>query len=277
MDATSHWSLERDGAVAVATFRRPPRNLMTMGAMSELEALLGTVADDTDITVLVLTGGVPGYFVAHADLDDLAALGRGEPVEGDPGSWARAFARLDSMPQVVVAAVNGQAWGGGCELSLACTLRVAATSAHFGQPEVAVGIIPGAGGTQRLPRLVGAGRAAELVLSARIIDATEAHRIGLVEAVLPDDDFVDHVRAWVEPIATKPRHAVVAAKRAIMDGLKGSLADGLALETRLFLECQLRPDTVAIQERAAAVERATDPDMVVDLAATEAAPERRGP
>jgi enoyl-CoA hydratase/carnithine racemase len=165
---------------------------------------------------------VPGYFVAHADLDDLAALGRGEAVAGDPGSWARAFALLDAMPQVVVAAVNGQAWGGGCELSLACTLRVAATSAHFGQPEVAVGIIPGAGGTQRLPRLVGAGRAAELILSARTIDAAEAHRIGLVEAVLPDEGFLDHVRAWVEPIATKPRHAVVAGKRAILDGLKGS-------------------------------------------------------
>ena len=90
------------------------------------------------------------------------------------------------MPQPVVAAVDGQAWGGGCELSLACTLRVASERAHFGQPEVAVGIIPGAGGTQRLPRLVGAGRAAELVLSARIIDAPEALRIGLVEAVLPD-------------------------------------------------------------------------------------------
>ena len=90
------------------------------------------------------------------------------------------------MPQPVVAAIDGQAWGGGCELSLACTLRVASERAHFGQPEVAVGIIPGAGGTQRLPRLVGAGRAAELVLSARIIDAAEALRIGLVEAVLPD-------------------------------------------------------------------------------------------
>jgi enoyl-CoA hydratase len=265
----SHWSLEGEGPVALATFTRPPRNLMTMAAMGELEALLTGVAEDPDVTVLVLTGGVPGYFVAHADLDDLAALGRGEAVAGDPGSWARAFALLDTMPQVVVAAVNGQAWGGGCELSLACTLRVAATSAHFGQPEVAVGIIPGAGGTQRLPRLVGAGRAAELILSARIIDAAEAHRIGLVEAVLPDEGFLDHVRAWVEPIATKPRHAVVAGKRAILDGLKGSLPDGLALEGRLFLECQLRPDTVAIQEHAAGVERASDPTAVVELGAAE--------
>jgi enoyl-CoA hydratase len=261
----SHWSIEHDGPVAIATFTRPPRNLMSMAAMGELEVLLDEVSRDERVTVLVLTGGVPGYFVAHADLDDLAALGRGEPVEGDPGSWGRAFALLDSMPQPVVAAANGQAWGGGCELSLACTLRVAAASAHYGQPEVAVGIIPGAGGTQRLPRLIGPGRAAELILSGRIIDAEEALRIGLVEAVLPDDGFVEHVRRWVDPIATKPRHAVIAAKRAILDGLRMRFEDGLRREGQLFLECQLRPDTVAIQERVADVERAAPPDEVVDL------------
>ena len=162
------WTLTRHGAAALATFNRPPRNLMSMAAMGELESLLHGVAGDESVTVLVLTGGVPGYFVAHADLDDLSALGRGEPVEGDPGSWSRAFDLLSTMPQPVVAAVGGQAWGGGCELALACTIRVAAASAHFGQPEVAVGIIPGAGGTQRLPRVVGPGRAAEMVLSGRV-------------------------------------------------------------------------------------------------------------
>src|SRR3954464_10915344 len=104
---------------------------MSMAAMGELESLLQEVAADETITVVVLTGGVPGYFVAHADLDDLSALGRGEPVEGDPGSWGRVCALLESMPQPTVAAINGQAWGGGCEISLACTLRVAAQSAHL--------------------------------------------------------------------------------------------------------------------------------------------------
>jgi enoyl-CoA hydratase len=261
----THWTLEHDGPVAIATFARPPRNLMSMAAMTELEGLLAEVALDDRVNVLVLTGGVPGYFVAHADLDDLAALGRGEPIEGDPGSWARAFALLDSMPQPVVAAANGQAWGGGCELSLACTMRVAAASAHDGQPEVSVGIIPGGGGTQRLPRLIGAGRAADLILSGRIVTADEALRIGLVEAVLPDEGFLDAVRAWVDPIATKPRHAVLAAKRAILDGLRLPLHEGLAMEGRLFLECQLRPDTVEIQQRVADVERSTPADQVVDL------------
>ncbi len=233
--------------------------------MGELERLLGEVAADASVNVLVLTGGVPGYFVAHADLDDLAALGRGEQVEGDPGSWGRSFALLESMPQPVVAAVDGQAWGGGCELSLACTLRVASDRAHFGQPEVAVGIIPGGGGTQRLPRLIGAGRAADLVLSGRIIDATEALRIGLVEAVLPHDNFLARVHEWVTPIATKPPAAVRAAKRAIIEGLRLPLDEGLRLEGRLFIECQTRPETVAIQERVADVERNTPPGERVDL------------
>jgi enoyl-CoA hydratase len=261
----THWELERRGAAALATFSRPPRNLMSMAAMTELEALLGTVAADPEIAVLVLTGGVDGYFVAHADLDDLMALGRGEPVEGDPGSWGRAFAQLAAMPQPVVAAIDGQAWGGGCELALACTLRVASERAHFGQPEVAVGIIPGGGGTQRLPRLVGAGRAAELILSARIIDAAEALRIGLVEAVLPTDDFVAHVLQWVEPMATKPRAALFAAKRSMVDGLQLPLDEGLRIEGRLFIECQLRPETIAIQSRVADAERAAPPDRVVEL------------
>ena len=149
------WSVEHRGPVAVATFNRPPRNFMSFVAMGELRAVLEVLAVRDDVTVVILTGGVPGYFIAHADLEDLSRMGRGEPVEGDPSDWGRTFALIESMPQPVVAAINGQAWGGGCELSLACTLRVAAESAHLAQPEVNVGIIPGAGGTQRLPRLIG--------------------------------------------------------------------------------------------------------------------------
>lgn len=259
------FTTERRDRIALVTFTRPPRNLMSMAAMTELEGVVSALAVDDGVDVVVITGGVPGYFVAHADLDDLAALGRGEAVEGDPGSWARTFALLESMPQPVIAAVNGQAWGGGCELALACTLRVAAESAHLGQPEVAVGIIPGAGGTQRLPRLVGAGRAASLILTGRIMEATEAERIGLVDLVLPDDGFLDAAMAFASTIAARPRPAVVAAKRAIIDGLRLPLEEGLRLEAQLFLECQGRPDTQAIQARVAEVERTTPPDRRVDL------------
>ena len=124
---------------------------------------------------------------------------------------------------------------------------------------------PRRGGTQRLPRLVGAGRAAELVLSARIIDAAEALRIGLVEAVLPAAGFVDAVLAWVQPMATKPRPALFAAKRALIDGLRLPLEEGLRLEGRLFIECQVRPDTLELQARAATAERETPADQRVDL------------
>jgi enoyl-CoA hydratase len=216
-----------------------------MKAMTDLADTLDALSRDVAVSVVVLTGGVPGYFVAHADLDDLARIGRGEPFEGDPGSWARAFGLLASMPQPVVAAVNGQAWGGGCELSLACTLRVAAQSAHFGQPEVNVGIIPGAGGTQRLPRLVGMGRAAELVLSGRIIDANEAERIGLV-----NEGFVDHVLEWVAPIASKPKSAIAAAKRALIDGIDLPLAEGLRIESQLFIQLQRGAEAIALEEAA---------------------------
>jgi enoyl-CoA hydratase/carnithine racemase len=261
----SFWHIERWGTVAVLTFTRPPRNFMSFVAMGELGDRLAELADRSDISVVVLTGGVPGYFVAHADLDDLSRLGRGEPVEGDPASWGRTLARIESLPQPVVAAINGQAWGGGCELSLACTVRVAAASAHLGQPEVAVGIIPGAGGTQRLPRLIGPGRAAELILSGRVVPADEALAIGLVEARLPDDGFVDRVVEWLQPMATKPRRALAAAKRAIVEGLRLPFDEGLRLEGRLFVECQLDADAVALEDAARRRYEEAPPDAPVTL------------
>lgn len=244
------WAVERRGAVAVATFSRPPRNFMSFLAMAQLEAVLTELAADHDVRVVILTGGVPGYFVAHADLDDLRAIGQGQPVEGDPGSWSRTFTLLATMPQPVIAAVNGQAWGGGCELALACTMRLVATSGHFAQPEVNVGIIPGAGGTQRLPRLVGAGRAAELVLSGRAVGAAEAVAIGLANALLPDEGFVDAAVAWAEPIASKPRTALAAAKQAILEGASLPLDDALRLEGRLFLQLQTGREALDLQRGA---------------------------
>jgi enoyl-CoA hydratase/carnithine racemase len=244
------WTVERRGAIAVATFARPPRNFMSFLAMTQLEEALTELAADDDVRVVILTGGVPGYFVAHADLDDLRAIGQGQPVEGDPGSWGRTFALLARMPQPVIAAVNGQAWGGGCELALACTMRLVAASGHFAQPEVNVGIIPGAGGTQRLPRLVGAGRAAELVLSGRVVRADEAVAIGLANAVLPDEGFVDAAVRWAEPIASKPRTALAAAKQAILEGLSLPLDEALRLEGRLFLQLQTGREALDLQRSA---------------------------
>jgi enoyl-CoA hydratase len=239
--------------------------MMSFAAMGELEALVRMVAAENEVSVLVLTGGLPGYFVAHADLDDLAALGHGEPVEGDPGSWGRTLALIESMPQPVVAAVNGQAWGGGCEISLACTLRVMAESAHVAQPEVSVGIIPGAGGTQRLPRLIGPGPAAELILSGRVMRSEEAHARGYAQAVLADDGFLTHVLEWVSPMATKPRRALVAAKRALVEGTRLPLDEGLRLEGHLFLECQSSPEATAMEEGVSARYAEAGPGDSVEL------------
>lgn len=236
------WTLAVTESTAVLTFTRPPANWMSLAAMTELADLLDDLAARTDdVTVVVLIGGVDGYFIAHADLDDLAALGRGEAVEGDPRSWRRALSLLESMPQPTVAAIDGQAWGGGCETALACTVRLGSERAHLGQPEVTVGIIPGAGGTQRLPRIVGPAVAAELCLTGRIVQTDEAVRIGLLNAVLPTEGFLDHVRRWCEQITRNPPDAVFAAKRAVVDGLGLSLDDGLRLEARLFGEVNATP------------------------------------
>ena len=231
------WTESRHGNVAVLTFTRPPKNWMNLLSMTELVGHLERLGSQTDeVTVVMLTGGVDGYFIAHADLDDLALFAEGKAPEGDPAAWVRALALLESMPQPTVAAIDGQAWGGGCETALACTMRIGSEAAHLGQPEVSVGIIPGAGGTQRLPRLVGAGIGAELCLSGRVITADEAKRIGLLNDVLPEDGFLEAAVEWCQRIARHPAGAVFAAKRAVVDGLQLPLSDGLRLEGQLFVQ-----------------------------------------
>lgn len=247
------WTLTAHDRVAVLTFSRPPISTMTLESMTELAELLDDLAGRSDeFTVVMLTGGDDGFFIAHADLDDLAAFARGELPPGDPMSWSRALDRLENMPQPTVAAIDGQAWGGGCETALACTMRIGSTRAHLGQPEVAVGIIPGAGGTQRLPRLVGSARGAELCLSGRIVGAEEAERIGLLNAVLPTDGFVSSAIEWCQRIAGHSPGAVFAAKRAVVEGLRLPLDEGLRLEGRAFLEINASDDA---RRRNAAVSR----------------------
>ena len=247
------WTLREHERLAVLTFDRPPRQTMTLASMTELVAHLEALAERTaDITAVMLTGGGDGFFIAHADLDDLALFARGEMPPGDPRAWTRALALLESMPQPTVAAIDGQAWGGGCETALACTMRIGSERAHLGQPEVSVGIIPGAGGTQRLPRLVGSALGAELCVTGRVIDAAEAKRIGLLNEVLSTADFTKHAIDWCGRITRNPPAAVFAAKRAVMEGLRLPLEEGLRLEGRAFAELNASEDARA---RNAAIPR----------------------
>jgi enoyl-CoA hydratase/carnithine racemase len=243
------WASALNGNVAVLTYIRRPENVLSFADLAELEWALRRLAEDEQVTVVVLTGGIEGFFVAHADLADVAALVTDQPTgKHGPELWDSTLKMLSTIPQPVIAAVNGQAWGGGCELALACLMRVASAAAHFRFPEVAGGAIPGAGGTQRLPRLIGLPNAARLVLSGEIITATRAKQIGLVDVVLPDDGFLDAVLDWVGPIAAQPRHSVVAAKRAIIDGLALSLDDGLVLEQESFRRILRSTETRSLHE-----------------------------
>jgi enoyl-CoA hydratase len=230
------WTRTQLDHLAVLTFDRPPKNWMNLASMTELADLLDDLAEDQDTTVVMLTGGVDGYFIAHADLDDLTLTAKGEVPEGDPEAWRRALSSLETMPQPTVAAIDGQAWGGGCEISLACTMRIGSERTHMSLPEVSLGIIPGAGGTQRLPRLVGAAKGAELALSGRRVFAPEAHQIGLLNGVLPTEGFQDAAIVWCQRITRWPRAAVLSAKRAVTEGLSMPLSDGLRHEFRLFRE-----------------------------------------
>lgn len=244
------WRLDRFGPVAVITFDRPPENLLNFVLLNELDDLLLGLSGDKGVHVVVVTGGVPGYFVGHADLDDVVRLVEGndddDDLPGSPAAWTTTLRRMAEITQPVVAAVNGQAWGGGCELALAAQLRVAGESAHFSFVEVGAGAIPGAGGTQRLPRLVGHSRATRIILSGEVVSAGAALNMGLVDAVVPDDGFLDNVLTWLDPIARQPRHSLAAAKRAIVDGLRLPLEDGLAYEQALFRGVLRSPETRAI-------------------------------
>jgi enoyl-CoA hydratase len=224
----------RDGHVATVTVNRPDKlNALNAATIDDLRRTLLELRRDSDVRAVVVTGAGPKAFVAGADIKELAAL---DPV----GARALAergqhvFDLVEHLGKPVVAAVNGFALGGGCELAMACTIRIAADTARLGQPEVNLGLIPGYGGTQRLARLVGRGRALELLLTGDPIDAHEAHRIGLVNQVVPADDVLRAAQALAAKLAAKAPQAVRAILDAVARGLDGPLAQGQAHEAALF-------------------------------------------
>jgi enoyl-CoA hydratase/carnithine racemase len=244
--------------VALASYHRPPRNLMTFSDMEQLRPWLESVAANPAIGSVMLTSSLAGYFVAHADLEDLVALGEGREASGDPRIWYRTLRFIEEMPQPVVAAINGQAWGGGFELALACTLRLATPAASFRFLEVDLGLMPGAGGVQRATRIAGSGRAADLVLNGSTVTAADALAMGLVTAILPKRGFEPAAREWCARLAAKPRRALFAAKKALVAGLYAGYDEALRNDGRTFATLMVDPEALDL-ERATIERYRTEP------------------
>ncbi|MGD8229312.1 MAG: enoyl-CoA hydratase-related protein [Desulfobacteraceae bacterium] len=235
--------LEKDQAIATIVFNRPEvHNALNAAMVDGLDKALDEIEADKNIRCLILTGAGEKSFLSGSDIKELSQR---TPLSGIETSLKRQglLNRIQNLPIPSMAAVNGYAFGVGCEIALACTLRVASEKAKMGQLEINLGIIPGAGGTQRLPRLVGRARAAELILMGKIIDAEEAYRIGLVNRVVPAERLMDVCREWAETLCEKSPIAMKYALRAINEGLEVDLATGLKIEALCLGACFASQDS----------------------------------
>ena len=226
--------VEVQDRIAVISINRPDKmNALNEGIIRELGRAMEEVTEREDVGGIILTGVGEKAFVAGADIAELAKMG---PVDGIDVSrlGQRVFRSIELSRKPVIAAVNGFALGGGCELALACHLRIASENAQFGLPEVKLGIIPGYGGTLRLPRIVGKGRALELMLTAQFIKADEAYRIGLANKVVPQAELMDTTRKMMGTILANGPVALGLAIECTTRGMEMSVDDGLALESNLF-------------------------------------------
>jgi len=225
--------LEVHEGLAIVTVDRPPVNALNSQLIADLTLTFEDLARRKDVGVIVLTGGGERAFVAGADIAEMADKS-GLEMRRFSLLGGRLGEAIGRAPQPVIAAINGYALGGGCELALACDLRVASDRARIGQPEVNLGIIPGFGGTQRLTRLVGTGWASELIFSGEAIDAVTAERIGLVNRVVPHDRLMDEAKKIARQILGKSPRAIALAKAAVRQAHESSLSAGLSFETEAF-------------------------------------------
>jgi enoyl-CoA hydratase/carnithine racemase len=223
-----------DVGVGEIRLQRPPMNAISSALCRDLVEVVDEAVAHDDVRALVVWGG-PKVFAAGADIKEFPDWGHDEALEG-ARVLHRAMDAIAVAPMATIAAISGYALGGGFELALACDFRVAADNAKVGFPEITLGLIPGAGGTQRLARLVGPTRAKELVFSGRMVDMTEAPDLGLVQAVVPADDLFDHAVAEAARFAAGP-YSLRLAKRAIDEGVELPLDEALALEQQLFADC----------------------------------------
>ena len=233
---------EKKGAIAYVTVNRPKvLNALNAKTIAELRAAFEDARDDVAVRGVILTGAGGKAFVAGADIAELARVTAVEAAEMTSNGQA-VTSLIENLGKPVIAAVNGFALGGGCELAMACTIRLATENAKFGQPEVKLGVIPGYGGTQRLPRLVGRGRALQLILSGGMIDAAEAYRIGLVNEIVSADGLLARAEAILQQIFSNAPVAVKFALEAVNKGLETSQAEGLVMESSFFAICASTED-----------------------------------
>ncbi len=238
---------ETHDAVGIITIdRQEALNALNTEVLNELDSVINSIDLDT-IRVVILTGAGTKSFVAGADIAEMCHLSRSEGKRFSH-KGLRVFRKLELLPAPVIAAVNGYALGGGCELALSCDIRICSENAMFGQPEVTLGITPGFGGTQRLARTIGVGKAKEMIYTAKPIKADEAYRLGLVNAVYPQEQLVPEAIQLAEKIARNAPIAVRACKEAINYGLQVDIDSSLRIEGNIFGSCFETADQVAGME-----------------------------
>ncbi len=222
-----------DGIATIELDRPQKKNSLNADLRLELEACLAELARDRSVKVVIITGGEE-VFCAGADISEIQGTSTGEAAYDHAREFQLLFDKVEALPQPVIAAVSGYALGGGCELALACDFRLASNTARFGLPEIKIGAFPGGGGTQRLPRLVGAAKAKEMILLGDPITAEEALAMGLVSKVTPKEKLMDEVNSFAAKLAALPRLAMQASKMLINRSLELDLPLGLELEARAF-------------------------------------------
>ena len=228
---------EKRGVIAYVTLNRPKvLNALNAKTWEDLRTAFEAAREDAEVHGVILTGAGDKAFIAGADISELAHLSAVEAEESSSNGQA-VLNLVENLGKPVIAAINGFALGGGCETAMACTIRIAVESAKFGQPEVKLGVLPGAGGTQRLPRLVGKGRALQLILTGEMISAQEAYRIGLVNEVVPAVDLIKRAEAILKQIFANAPIAVKYSLEAVNNGMETSQDEGLALEASFFGLC----------------------------------------
>jgi len=220
--------------VAVLTIDHPPANALSAATLADLEAAFDTAVADPDVKAIVITGAGPQFFVAGADIKEIATLSGPDSAEAMVLQGQAVLNKLEASPKPVIAAVNGYALGGGLELAMACHIRIVAERARLGQPEINLGIIPGFGGTQRLPRLVGRGKALELLLTGDPITGKEAAALGLANAAVPGNAVLRTAIGLAKKIAAKGAPSIAALLTAVREGLETTLEEGLRKEAVQF-------------------------------------------